>query len=113
MVFTAKSPSIPRFQSYIAAPDGNGVTDGRTVLPGSEKKAAKGSSYDPAAGTIVIDVPISQLGLKPGDTITGFNSAVVLNSTGAVGDAMPADYNAAQFSAPWPYTIYANAHCPG
>jgi hypothetical protein len=118
MVFTSKSPSTPTFQSFIAAPDAKGTTDGRTVKRGSEQKADKGSSYDPASGTIVINVPIKQLGLKPGDTITGFNTAVVNPDSmypDSLEDQMPDDWNWGtdpQFKASWPFTIYANAQCP-
>lgn len=123
MVFLSKSPTTPVFESYIAAPDPSGPTagqvTGRTVLPGSEKKAIKGSSYDPATGTIVINAPIGDLGLKPGDTITGFNAAVMEQGT-AVQSTMPPDLNgsvpslsSSQFTAFWPYTIYPGARCPG
>lgn len=77
MWFNPTAPAAPTFQSYIAAPNTSGGVDGRFVQSGTQKPADPSSSYDPGTGTILIVVPISDLGLKVGDTISGFNSASV------------------------------------
>lgn len=77
MWFDPSALTMPGFQSYLAAANNSGSVDGRFVQSGSEKPADSSSFYDAGTGTIVIVVPIADLGLKPGDTISGFNSASV------------------------------------
>ena len=77
MWFNPTAPTAPTFQSYIASANASGGVDGRFVQSGSQKPADSSSFYDAAGGTIVIVVPISDLGLKSGDQISGFNSASV------------------------------------
>jgi PKD repeat protein len=67
--------SEPTFFSYIAAA-GSAGTDGRFVEAGSMKPAEPESHYDAAKGLIEIVIKPGDFGLNPGDTITGFNSAV-------------------------------------
>jgi hypothetical protein len=77
MWYAPTAPTAPTFQSYIAAPNTSGGVDGRFVQNGSQKPADASSFYDAAGGRIVIVVSSSDLGLKAGDQITGFNAASV------------------------------------
>ncbi|MGH8371927.1 MAG: PKD domain-containing protein [Gammaproteobacteria bacterium] len=77
MTFTSTSPATPTFESYVAGSNSSGAVDGRFVKSGSEKPADPSSFYDASNGTIVIVVPISDLGLTAGEAISGFNSASV------------------------------------
>ncbi len=77
MWFSPSAPTGPTFQSYIASPNTSGGVDGRFVQNGSQKPADPSSFYNPISGTIVIVVPIADLGLQSGDRISGFNSASV------------------------------------
>jgi len=85
----------PSFMSYIAAANSSGGVDGRFVLAGSEKPPDPSSFYDFNDGVIVLGVPIADLGLNPGDLVSGFNSAVVqsvstpLGSVAETVDEMP------------------------
>jgi hypothetical protein len=85
----------PSFESYVAAPNNSGGVDGRFVQAGSEKPADASSFYDFADGRIVTVIPIADLGLSPGASIGGFNSAVVqavstpLGGVGETVDEMP------------------------
>jgi CARDB/Fibronectin type III domain/BNR repeat-like domain len=85
MWYDPTAPTAPTFQSYIAAPNTSGGVDGRFVQSGSQKPADASSSYDAAAGTIVIAVSAADLGLKSGDQITGFNSASVQSVSSPTG----------------------------
>jgi hypothetical protein len=66
----------PDFESYVASPSTGGGTDGRFVNTATIKPAEPESKYEPNKGLITIVVKASDLGLKPGDVIGGFNSAV-------------------------------------
>lgn len=83
----ASTSTAPAFESYVAGPNSSGTVDGRFVQSGSQKPADASSSYDAATGTIVIVVPIADLGLAAGDTISGFNSASIQSASTAVGGA--------------------------
>jgi hypothetical protein len=85
MWYSPTAPSGPTFQSYIASANASGGVDGRFVQSGSQKPADPSSFYDPAGGTIVIVVPISDLGLKSGDLISGFNAASVQSVSSPTG----------------------------
>ncbi|HET7569026.1 MAG TPA: PKD domain-containing protein [Gammaproteobacteria bacterium] len=104
--------ATPQFESYVASPNSSGTTDGRFVQAGSEKPADPSSFYDAANGVIVIIVPIADLGLQAGDTIGGFNAAVVqsvntpVTGLGETVDEMP-DGLAYQGS----YTVSSNDQC--
>jgi len=76
---------MPAFESYIAASNSSGTVDGRFVQSGSEKPADPSSFYDFADGIIVDVVLLSDLGLNPGDNISGFNSAVVQSVSSPLG----------------------------
>jgi hypothetical protein len=112
MWFDPTSPAQPTFQSYVAAPNTSGGVDGRFVTAGSAKTADPNSSYDPATGTIVIYVPLGDVGLKEGDTVNGLNAASAQEASTPVGggaeilDGMP-DSLAYTSS----YTVRANASC--
>ena len=77
----------PTFESYTPGP--NGATppgfDGRFVTAGSQKPADVGSSYVAPFNRVVIVVKTSDLGLVPGDTVTGFVSAVTQTTSPAPG----------------------------
>jgi PKD repeat protein len=84
----------PTFSSYIAETNTSGTSDGRFVDPASVKPAEPGSHYDAALGVIEIIVKASDLGLAPGATISGFNSAVTQTSDPAgVGAGATATYD--------------------
>jgi hypothetical protein len=68
--------TTPTFESYTPSGNTAGGVDGRFVTPGSQIPAEPGSSYDAPFNKVVIIVKASDLGLNPGDTISGFLSAV-------------------------------------
>ena len=103
----------PSFESYVAAPNSSGATDGRFVQSGSEKPADPASFYDFADGIIVNVVPIGDLGLKPGDLISGFNSAAVQSvNTPAGGVAETVDEMPDGLAYQGSYSVNANTTCP-
>jgi hypothetical protein len=79
--------TTPTFESY--TPGANGATppgyDGRFVVAGSQKPAEATSNYIAPFNQVVIVVKASDLGLNPGDTISGFVSAVSQSEPGPVG----------------------------
>ncbi|HEY2354207.1 MAG TPA: PKD domain-containing protein [Gaiellaceae bacterium] len=92
MWFDPSNPTVPTFESYVAAGNSSGTVDGRFVTSGSEKAADPSSSYDPTTGTIIIVASASDLGLAAGDTINGFNAASVQSvDTGGGGVAETID----------------------
>jgi len=76
MAWNPTSPTMPTFESYTPGPNNSGGVDGRFVVPGSQKPAEATSSYITPFNKVVIVVKASDLGLNPGDTITGFVSGV-------------------------------------
>ena len=76
MAWKPTSPTTPIFESYTPGANNSGGVDGRFVTPGSEVPAQPGSSYASPFNKVVIVVKASDLGLAPGDTISGFVSAV-------------------------------------
>ena len=69
--------TTPTFESYTPAPNGSGGVDGRFVDTSQPIIPADPSSdYSAPFNKVVIVVKASDLGLKPGDTISGFLSAV-------------------------------------
>jgi len=76
--------TTPTFESYTPAPNGSGGVDGRFVAAGSQKPADPSSSYVSPFNKVVIVVKASDLGLNPGDTISGFVSGVSQTGGGFV-----------------------------
>ncbi len=74
MAFT--NPTTPTFESYTPGANNSGGVDGRFVEAGSQMPAEAGSNYDGPNGKITIIVKASDLGLNPGDTISGFIAGV-------------------------------------
>jgi hypothetical protein len=112
MWFDPSNPTVPTFESYIAAGNTSGTIDGRFVAAGSEKPADPSSSYDPTTGTIVIVASASDLGLTGGDTINGFNSASVQSvSTPAGGLAATVDEMPDGLGYQGSFAVQSNAAC--
>ena len=81
--------STPTFESYIPGASNGGTVDGRFITAGSEKPAE--GSYAAPYDKVVIMAKASDLGLAPGDVITGYvagvsQSAVAIST---LFDAMP------------------------
>jgi hypothetical protein len=112
MSYDATSPSAPTFESYIAQPNTSGGVDGRFVQSGTTKPADPSSFYDPATGTIAIVVSAADLGLNPGDTLSGLNSASVQAVDTPVGGAAePVDEMPDGLGYQGSYTVESNAAC--
>src|SRR5204862_5933048 len=71
-VHMAWSDTTPVFESYTPSGNTSGGVDGRFVTPGSQMPAEAGSSYVSPFDKVVIVVKASDLGLNPGDVISGF-----------------------------------------
>jgi hypothetical protein len=76
MAWKPTSPTTPIFESYTPGANNSGGVDGRFVNPGSEIAAEATSNYLPPYNQVIIVVKASDLGLNPGDTISGFVSGV-------------------------------------
>src|SRR5438874_660792 len=76
--------TTPTFESYTPAPNGSGGVDGRFVTAGSQKPAEPSSGYAPPFNKVVIVVKASDLGLNPGDTVSGFVSGVSQTTGGVI-----------------------------
>jgi hypothetical protein len=112
MWFDPTSPAQPTFQSYVASANTSGSTDGRFVESGSMKPADPNSSYDPTTGTVVILVPLADVGLSEGDTILGLNAASAQEaSTPAGGGAEVVDGMPDSLAYTSSYTIRTNSSC--
>jgi hypothetical protein len=68
--------TTPVFESYTPAPSNSGGVDGRFVTAGTQRPAEQSSGYAPPYNKVVIVVKASDLGLNPGDTISGFVAGV-------------------------------------
>jgi PKD domain/Dockerin type I domain len=68
--------TTPTFESYTPGANNAGGVDGRFVVAGSQKPAEATSNYIAPFNKVIIVVKASDLGLNPGDTISGFVSAV-------------------------------------
>jgi hypothetical protein len=85
--------TTPTFESYIPGANGSGGVDGRFI--GSVIGPAEaGSSYAAPFNKVVIIVKASDLGLNPGDAITGFLAGVsqsdpTQSTVTALNDSMP------------------------
>ncbi|PYK07208.1 MAG: hypothetical protein DME66_01960, partial [Verrucomicrobia bacterium] len=101
--------TTPTFESYTPAPNGSGGVDGRFVAAGSQKPAEASSGYAPPFNKVVIVVKASDLGLNPGDTISGFVSGVSQTAGGVITglyDQMP---DSLAFTGS--YTVNSNQVC--
>jgi hypothetical protein len=76
MAWLPTAPTTPTFESYTPGANNSGGVDGRFVTPGSQKPAEATSNYVAPFNKVIIVVKASDLGLNPGDTISGFVSAV-------------------------------------
>jgi PKD repeat protein len=112
MFWDPTNPTVPTFESYLAASNSSGGVDGRFVQSGSEKPADPSSYYDPTNGTIVIVASAADLGLQAGDTITGFNAASVQGAeTTAGGAAETIDEMPDGLGYQGSYSVESNAAC--
>lgn len=110
MVFKETSPVTPTFESYIAGASSGGIVDGRFVEDGSEIPAE--GFYDTQSGTIVISVPIGDLGLSAGDLVRGFNSASVQPAdTPVAGAALTVDEMPDGLGRQGEHTVKSNEDC--
>src|SRR5262249_9563044 len=66
------SGASPTFESYTPGANNQGGVDGRFVTAGTTKPAEADSSYAAPYDKVVIVVKASDLGLNPGDVVTGF-----------------------------------------
>src|SRR6266446_3070849 len=101
--------ATPTFESYTPSPNGSGGVDGRFVAAGSQKPAEPSSGYAPPFNKVVIVVKASDLGLNPGDSISGFVSGVSQTAGGVITglyDQMP---DSLAFTGS--YTVNSNAFC--
>src|SRR5207244_9493144 len=101
--------TTPTFESYTPAPNGSGGVDGRFVTAGSQKPAEASSGYAPPFNKAVIVVKASDLGLNPGDIISGFVSGVSQTAGGVITglyDQMP---DSLAFTGS--YTVNSNQFC--
>src|SRR6266404_2380759 len=76
--------TTPTFESYTPSPNGSGGVDGRFVAAGSTKPADPSSGYTAPFNKVVIVVKASDLGLNPGDNISGFVSGVSQTAGGVI-----------------------------
>jgi hypothetical protein len=84
--------TTPVFESYTPGTSNAGTTDGRFVTAGTEKPAEPTSGYTAPYNKVVIVVKASDLGLNPGDIISGFVSGVSQTAGGVITglyDSMP------------------------
>jgi hypothetical protein len=72
MAWKATSPTTPVFESYTPGANNSGGVDGRFVTAGSEKPLEPTSNYQPPYNQVVLVAKASDLGLNPGDVISGF-----------------------------------------
>jgi hypothetical protein len=114
-VHMAWSGPTPIFESYTAGANTSGGVDGRFVVSGSQRPAEVGSRYSAPFNKVVIIVKASDLGLAPGDTISGFVSGVsqstdpggfIGSGATALYDQMPDSLNFANS-----YVVNANSVC--
>src|SRR5437870_1593049 len=106
MAWNPTSPAAPTFESYTPGPNNSGGVDGRFVTPGSTKPAEASSSYAAPFNKVVIVVKASDLGLAPGDTISGFVSGVSQTAQNALTELYDQMPNSLNFAGP--YTVITN-----
>src|SRR6184192_3989800 len=101
--------TTPTFESYTPSPNGSGGVDGRFVKAGSQIPADPSSGYTAPFNKVVIVVKASDLGLNPGDSISGFVSGVSQTAGGVITglyDQMP---DSLAFTGS--YTVNSNQVC--
>ncbi len=83
--------ATPTFESYTPAAGSSGTIDGRFVTAGTEVPAEASSSYAAPYDKVIIVVKASDLGLAPGDVISGFVCGVPQDAVvgAALYDQMP------------------------
>jgi hypothetical protein len=115
MAWLATSPTTPVFESYTPSANTSGGVDGRFVTAGSQLPADPSSNYVTPFNKVIIVVNASDLGLSPGDTITGFVSGVSQSTdpTQQVGAGATALYDMMPDSLAFTgsYTVNANSVC--
>jgi hypothetical protein len=80
--------TTPTFESYIPGANGSGGVDGRFV--GTIIGPAESGTYAAPFNKVVIVIKASDLGLKPGDVLSGFVSGVAQDEPSAAsGTAVP------------------------
>ena len=99
----------PTFESYTPSANNSGGVDGRFVTAGSEIPADPGSNYAAPYTHVSIVVKASDLGLKIGDSIAGFVSAVS-QTTGGIATAL-LDQMPDSLSYTTPYQVRYNGLC--
>ena len=108
-VHMAWNGMTPTFESYTPGANSGGGVDGRFVVAGSQKPAEASSGYAPPYNKVVIVVKASNLGLNPGDNISGFVSGVSQTAGGVITglyDQMP---DSLAFTGS--YTVNSNQFC--
>jgi hypothetical protein len=113
-VHMAWTGASPVFESYTPGANTSGGVDGRFVTPGSKKPAEAGSSYAAPFNKVVIVVKASDLGLGPGDAISGFVAGVSQSSDPAnIGAGATALYDQMPDSLSFTnsYTVQDNQVC--
>jgi uncharacterized repeat protein (TIGR01451 family) len=93
MTWKPATPATPTFESYTPGPNSGGGVDGRFVTAGSQKPAEPTSNYITPFNQVVIVVKASDLGLNPGDTISGFVSGVSQTTNPVTGPAVTELYD--------------------
>jgi len=104
----------PVFESYTPGANSSGGIDGRFVTPGTTRPAEASSSYASPFDKVVIVVKAGDLGLSPGDTISGFVAAVSQSSDPAnIGAGATALYDQMPDSLAFSgaYTVQTNQSC--
>ncbi len=104
----------PIFESYTPGANSSGGIDGRFVTPGTTRVAETSSSYASPFNKVVIVVKASDLGLSPGDSISGFVSGVSQSSDPAhIGAGATALYDQMPDSLAFTgaYTVRSNQSC--
>jgi hypothetical protein len=112
-VHMAWSGTTPTFESYTPGSSTSGAVDGRFV-DGDLRPAEAGSSYAAPYNKVIIVVKASDLGLAPGDTISGFVSGVSQSSDPAnigIGATALYDQMPQSLSFAGSYTVNSNAFC--
>jgi len=104
----------PVFESYTPGANSSGGIDGRFVTPGTTRPAEASSSYASPFDRVVIVVKAGDLGLNPGDTISGFVAGVSQSSDPAnIGAGATALYDRMPDSLAFTgtYTVQTNQSC--